>query len=163
MKSINTFISHLLLFREWVREWCLKPLDQLFSHNMAKPIYFWWDDVVFFYSQAHGAWISFPPPPFSLLPPPPFFQNFHIHHSFFKIFIIIRFSSFDNISRRHTSWIIRVFCVHSFSTFWKRNDLYEKFEKKGGSREKGGGGNEIHAPCACAFISLNLTYFVGFL
>jgi hypothetical protein len=27
---------------------------------------------------------------------------------------IIRFSSFDNISRRHTSWIIRVFCVHSF-------------------------------------------------
>ena len=48
--------------------------------------------------------------------PPPFFQNFHIHHSFFKIFIIIRFSSFDNISRRHISWIIRVFCVHSFST-----------------------------------------------
>ena len=49
----------------------------------------------------------------------PFFQNFHINHSFFKIFIIIRFTSFDNISRRHTSWIIRVFCVHSFST-----DLY---------------------------------------
>ena len=24
-----------------------------------------------------------------------------------------------------------------------------KFWKKGGSREKGGGGNEIHAPCAC--------------
>lgn len=41
------------------------------------------------WSQAHGAWISFPPPPFSLLPP--FFQNFHINHSFFKIFIIIRF------------------------------------------------------------------------
>ena len=55
-----------------------------------------------------------------LLPPflyyPPFFQNVHINHSFFKIFIIIRFSSSDNISRRHTSWIIRVFCVHSFST-----------------------------------------------
>ena len=42
-------------------------------------------------SQAHGAWISFPPPPFSLLPPPLFskfsyksflFQNFH-NHSFF--------------------------------------------------------------------------------
>ena len=41
--------------------------------------------------------------------------------------------------------------------FWKRID-YENFEKgmiymkilkKGGSREKGGGGNEIHAPCAC--------------
>jgi hypothetical protein len=31
----------------------------------------------------------------------------------------------------------------------KRNDLYENFEKRGGSREKGGGGNEIHAPCAC--------------
>ena len=30
----------------------------------------------------------------------------------------------------------------------KRNDLYENFEKRGGSREKGGGGNEIHAPCA---------------
>ena len=46
---------------------------------------------------------------------PPFFQHFHINHSFLKIVIIIRFSSFDNISRRHTSWIIRVFCVHSFS------------------------------------------------
>ena len=52
--------------------------------------------------------------PFSLLPP--LFQNVHINHSFFKIFIIIPFSSFDNISRRHTSWIIRVFYVHSFST-----------------------------------------------
>ena len=39
-----------------------------------------------------GAWgMDFvsPPPPFSLLPP--LFQNFHINHSFFKIFIIIRF------------------------------------------------------------------------
>ena len=33
--------------------------------------------------QEHGAWISFPPPPF--------FKNFHINHSFFKMFIIIRF------------------------------------------------------------------------
>jgi hypothetical protein len=33
--------------------------------------------------------------------------------------------------------------------FGKRNN-YENFEKRGGgSREKGGGGNEIHAPCAC--------------
>ena len=40
---------------------------------------------------------------------PPFFKIFHINHSFFKIFIV--FSSFDNISRRHTSCIIRVFCV----------------------------------------------------
>ena len=30
----------------------------------------------------------------------------------------------------------------------KRNDLYENFEKKG-VVEKRGGGNEIHAPCAC--------------
>jgi hypothetical protein len=53
-------------------------------------------------------------PPFLYYPPPPpsFFQNFHINHSFFKIFIIFRFSSFDNISRRHTSWIIRVFIIH---------------------------------------------------
>ena len=133
-------------------------------------------------SQAHGAWISFPPSPFYLLPP--FFQNFHINHSFFKIFIIIRFSSFDNISRRHTSWIIRVFCFQSALSYpvsveklWKQNtrfihDVWRllilsneekrmimkilkkewfiwKFWKKGGSREKRGGGNEIHAPCAC--------------
>ena len=39
-----------------------------------------------------------------------------LYYPLFKIFIIIRFSSFDNISRRHASWIIRVFCVHSFST-----------------------------------------------
>jgi hypothetical protein len=46
---------------------------------------------------------------------PPLFLNFHINHSFFKIFIKI-------------------------------------LKKGGGSREKGGGGNEIneiHAPCAC--------------
>ena len=37
--------------------------------------------------------------------------------------------------------------------FWKRNDLYENFEKRGeGSREKGGGGNEIHVPCACEIL-----------
>ena len=30
-----------------------------------------------------------------------------------------------------------------------KKELYENFEKKGGGREKGGGGNEIHAPCAC--------------
>jgi hypothetical protein len=28
-----------------------------------------------------------------------------------------------------------------------------KILKKGGSREKGGGGNEIHAPCACGINS----------
>jgi hypothetical protein len=31
-----------------------------------------------------------------------------------------------------------------------------KFWKRGGSREKGGGGNEIHAPSACAFIQWKL-------
>jgi hypothetical protein len=29
--------------------------------------------------------------------------------------------------------------------------IYMKILKKGGSREKGGGGNEIHAPCACGY------------
>jgi hypothetical protein len=28
--------------------------------------------------------------------------------------------------------------------------MYMKILKKGGSSEKGGGRNEIHAPCACA-------------
>jgi hypothetical protein len=41
---------------------------------------------------------------------------------------------------------------------WRKTNDYENFEKglinmnivkKGGSREKGGGENEIHAPCAC--------------
>ena len=36
--------------------------------------------------------------------------------------------------------------------FLKRNDLYENLEKRGGSREKGGGGNKIHAPCACGLL-----------
>ena len=41
--------------------------------------------------------------------------------------------------------------------FWKRNDLYENFEKKGG------GGNEIHAPCACEqLIQAYHRYGVGF-
>ena len=38
--------------------------------------------------------------------------------SFFKIFIIIPFSKFDNISRRHTSWIIRVYCIEKL---WRQN------------------------------------------
>ena len=123
-------------------------------------------------------------PPFSLLPPP-FFQNFHINHSFFKIFIIIHFffiwqyqkmSYIMNntcilcpqffvlycISRKtvDTEYTYYSWCMTSTDIvkwrknewlwkFWKRNDLYGNFEKRGGSREKGGGGNEIHAPCAC--------------
>ena len=42
-----------------------------------------------FKPHAHGAWISFPPPLFLYYPAP-----------LFKIFIIILFSSFDDISRR---------------------------------------------------------------
>jgi hypothetical protein len=47
------------------------------------PHFFDWYSI-----QVLGAWISFPPPPFSLLSP--LLSNFHINHSFFKIFIIIR-------------------------------------------------------------------------
>jgi hypothetical protein len=47
----------------------------------------------------------------------------------------------------------------------KTND-YDNFEKgmiymnilkkgRGGSREKRGGGNEIHAPCACEYLNKN--------
>jgi hypothetical protein len=32
-----------------------------------------------------------------------------------------------------------------------------KILKKGGSRENGGGGNEIHAPCACGLDWIALT------
>ena len=53
-----------------------------------------------------------------------------------------------------------------FWKFWKRNDLYENFEKKGGggggSREKGGGGNEIHAPCACGKDPLKFVFLCEF-
>ena len=36
--------------------------------------------------------------------------------------------------------------------FFEKGMIYMKILKKeGGSREKGGGGNEIHAPCACGF------------
>ena len=48
--------------------------------------------------------------------------------------------STDTVKWRKNEWLWK---------FWKRNDLYENFEKRGGSREKGGGGNEIYAPCAC--------------
>ena len=89
--------------------------------------------------------------PFSLLPP--FFSKFSYKSFLFKIFIITRFSSFDNISRRHTSWIIRVFCVHSFSTDteytyyswcmtstdivnWRKTNDYENFEKRGEEETK---------------------------
>jgi hypothetical protein len=59
-------------------------------------------------------------------------------------------------------FLLPVFCVHSFSYYswcmtstdivkWRKTNDYENFEKKWGVVEKrGGGGNEIHAPCACA-------------
>ena len=84
-------------------------------------IYLWWikahykewDSTLV---EDTGAWgmdfVSSSP----LFPTTPLFQNFHIKHFFLKFIIIVRFSSFDNISRRHTSWIIHVFCVHSIST-----------------------------------------------
>jgi hypothetical protein len=37
--------------------------------------------------------------------------------------------------------------------FWKRNDLFENFEKRGVVEKKGGGGNEIHAPWVCDCLS----------
>ena len=124
----------------------------------------------------------------------PFFQNFHINHSFFKIFIIIHFffiwqyqkmSYIMNntcilcpqffvlycISRKtvDTEYTYYSWCMTSTDIvkwrqnewlwkFWKRNDLYENFEKRRGSREKGGGGNEIHAPCACGYLYRNDAY-----
>jgi hypothetical protein len=32
-------------------------------------------------------------------------------------------------------------------------------KKGGGSREKGGGGNEIHVPCACGY-SMTTTFYL---
>jgi hypothetical protein len=40
---------------------------------------------------------------------------------------------------------------------FEKGMIYMKILKKGGSREKGGGGNEIHAPCACVNDSFNYT------
>jgi hypothetical protein len=33
----------------------------------------------------------------------------------------------------------------------RKEMIYMKIFKKGSSREKGGGGNEIHAPCVCGW------------
>ena len=37
---------------------------------------------------------------------------------------------------------------------FEKGMIYMKISKKGGGREKGGGGNEIHAPCACVTMKL---------
>ena len=48
---------------------------------------------------------------------------------------------------------------------FEKGMIYMKILKKGeGSREKGGGGNEIHAPCACdvcGTIKVNLLWIIG--
>ena len=53
-------------------------------------------------------------------------------------------TSTDIVKWRKNEWLWK---------FWKRNDLYENFEKRGG------GGNEIHAPCACAEDHTNMSYY----
>jgi hypothetical protein len=55
---------------------------------------------------------------------------------------------------------------------WRKTNDYENFEKgmiymkilgkRGGSREKGGGGNEIHAPCACDLFPLFADFILSF-
>ena len=86
--------------------------------------------------------------PFSLLPP------------FFKMFIIIRFSSFDNISRRHNTvsveqlWTKNTRIIHDV---WRllilsmnKNEWIWKFWKRVVVEKRGGGEEEtksmLHAP-----------------
>jgi hypothetical protein len=56
--------------------------------------------------------------------------------------------------------------TNDYENFEKGMILYENFEKRGGSREKGGGGNEIHSPCAWVWhgykLSFRITHFVPF-
>jgi hypothetical protein len=44
---------------------------------------------------------------------------------------------------------------------FEKGMIYMKILKKGGSREKGGGGNEIYAPCACVYIFV-FSYVISF-
>ena len=79
---------------------------------------------------ATGAWgMNFvSSSPFSLLPP--LFSKFSYKSFLFQNFQMNKKRMIMNILKKE--WFIW--------KFWK---------KGGGSREKGGGGNEIHAPCAC--------------
>jgi hypothetical protein len=69
------------------------------------------------------------------------------------VFIIVLLFFYKFISWMEFHAIISIISVSGRETpcflwkFWKRNDLYEHFEKQGGSR----GGNEIHASCACGY------------
>ena len=52
------------------------------------------------------------------------------------------------LSNEEKGMIMKILKKEWLWTFWK----------KGGSREKGGGGNEIHAPCACGHDTNSCTY-----
>ena len=60
-------------------------------------------------------------------------------------------TSTDIVKWRKNEWLWK---------FWKRNDLYENFENRGVvEKREGGGGNEIHAPCACGLsVTVLFTY-----
>ena len=93
--------------------------------------------------------------------PPSFFQNFHINHSFFKIFIIIRFffiwqyqilyQSKNCGHRIHVLFMmydVYWYCqMKKKRKFWKRNDLYENFEKRGEEETK----SMPHAPVGISY------------
>jgi hypothetical protein len=91
----------------------------------------------------------------------------------------VQFEDFCNISQAHGAvsveklWTQNTRIIHDvwrllilsneekrkIMNFFLKEWLW-KFWKKGGSSEKGGGGNEIYAPCACAifcyFMWLNM-------
>ena len=110
-----TFIFHKLLFLILMSD--IIWVDLFLMWNQVNQFYFRFNIICYliclvlykFFNrksnrpnpQAHGAWISFPPPPF--------FQNFHINHSFFKIFIIIRF--FFIWQYQLTSYIMNNTCI----------------------------------------------------
>jgi hypothetical protein len=53
--------------------------------------------------------------------------------------------------------------TNDYENFEKGMNYMKILKKGGGSREKGGGGNEIHAPCACElkdFIKQNHTVYM---
>jgi hypothetical protein len=66
-----------------------------------------------------------------------------------------------NISRHiaHLGWETPVFfTLFTLSTYGTVVSNCLKFEKRGDSREKGGGGNEIHAPSACDILVMVLLF-----
>jgi hypothetical protein len=49
--------------------------------------------------------------------------------------------------------------TNDYENFEKRMIYMKILKKGGGSREKGGGGNEIHVPCACGY-SMTTTFYL---